>query len=58
MSEARYLDFEHVPDDEVSPDGKPILNRYSRHLTKDHDYPGAQVRLILTRCVFPNVSTD
>ena len=40
--EPRYLDFPHLPDD-ATLDGKPRLNKYSSTLTKDHDFPGAQV---------------
>lgn len=38
----RYLDFPHLPDN-ATRDGKPILNKYSSTITKDHDFPGAQV---------------
>ena len=41
--EPRFLDFPHLPDDATTPDGRPRLNRYSSTLTKDHDFPGAQV---------------
>ena len=38
----RYLDFPRS--DEVNgTDGKPMLNRYSTYLTREHDFPGAQV---------------
>lgn len=40
--EPRFLDFACVPDGEMR-DGKPILNKYSSILTRDHDFPGAQV---------------
>ena len=40
--EPRYLNFPHLPDD-TTLDGKPRLNKYSSTLTKDHDFPGAQV---------------
>lgn len=40
---AKYLDFEPPATKELTPDGLPILNRYSRLLTKDHDFPGARV---------------
>jgi len=39
--EPRYLDFPHLPDDAMR-DGKPVLNKYSQTLTKDHDFPGAR----------------
>lgn len=42
--EARYLHFHHLPDGETQ-DGKPRLNRYSSAITRDHDFPGAKVRL-------------
>lgn len=38
----RFLDFPRS--DEVNgTDGKPMLNRYSTYLTREHDFPGAQV---------------
>jgi dihydroxy-acid dehydratase len=40
--EPRFLDFPHLPND-ATQDGKPRLNKYSSTLTKDHDFPGAQV---------------
>lgn len=43
-NEARYLQFHQLPDDK-SRDGKPRLNRYSSTITKEHDFPGAKVRL-------------
>lgn len=45
--EPRYLDFPHLPDD-ASHDGKPLLNKYSSTITKDHAFPGAQVLQALT----------
>ncbi len=42
--EPRYLDFPHLPEGALREDGKLALNRYSSTLTKDHDFPGAQVR--------------
>lgn len=44
--EARYLQFRHLPDDKTR-DGKPRLNRYSSTITKEHDFPGAKVRLYM-----------
>lgn len=41
---ARFLDFPHLAEDTVSVDGKKRLNRYSSTITKDHNFPGAQVR--------------
>ena len=40
--EPRFLDFPHLPNGLIQ-DGKPRLNRYSSTITKDHDFPGAQV---------------
>jgi dihydroxy-acid dehydratase len=42
QEEPRYLNFPHLPDD-ATRDGKPALNKYSTTITKDHDFPGAQV---------------
>jgi len=44
--EPRFLSFPHLPDD-ATRDGKPILNKYSSTITREHDFPGAQVRLII-----------
>ena len=41
----RFLDFPHLPDD-ATQDGKPRLNKYSSIITRDHDFPGAQVRIL------------
>lgn len=41
--EPRLLDFPHLPDN-ATQDGKPRLNKYSSTITRDHDFPGAQVR--------------
>ncbi|KAI9878893.1 MAG: hypothetical protein M1830_010197 [Pleopsidium flavum] len=40
----RYLDFPHLPDN-ATRDGKPILNKYSSTITREHDFPGAQAML-------------
>lgn len=40
--EPRFLDFPHLPDN-ATQHGKKRLNKYSSNLTKDHDFPGAQV---------------
>lgn len=40
--EPRFLDFQHAPDGTMR-DGAPMLNKYSTVLTRDHDFPGAQV---------------
>lgn len=37
----RYLDFPHAPETNGSEPKK--LNKFSSTLTKDHDFPGAQV---------------
>ena len=42
VEEPRFLDFPHLPYGVIQ-DGKPRLNRYSSTITKDHDFPGAQV---------------
>ena len=41
--EPRFLTFPHLPDNATTPDGKARLNKYSSTITKDHDFPGAQV---------------
>lgn len=41
-SEEKFLEFPCLPDD-ATRDGKPVLNKYSQFITKDHDFPGAQV---------------
>ncbi|KAJ4854653.1 dehydratase family domain-containing protein [Trichoderma breve] len=40
-----YLEFYRAGDEETHPDGKPVLNRYSRLLTKNYDFPGAKAML-------------
>ncbi|KEF57298.1 dihydroxy-acid dehydratase, partial [Exophiala aquamarina CBS 119918] len=40
-----YLHFENAGDHETTTRGEQILNRYSRHLTTGHDFPGAQAML-------------
>ena len=42
--EPRYIEFPHLPAG-ASRDGKPALNKFSSTLTKDHDYPAAQVSI-------------
>lgn len=44
--EPRLLDFPHLPD-HATQDGAPRLNKYSSTITRDHDFPGAQVRHLL-----------
>ena len=41
--EEKYIEFPCLPAD-ATRDGKPALNRHSQHITKGHDFPGAQVR--------------
>ena len=41
--EPRYLHFPCAPDSNGS--DLPKLNKYSSTLTKDHDFPGAQVSI-------------
>jgi len=52
--EPRFLDFPHLPDDAMR-DGKPVLNKYSQTITRDHDFPGARKLffwcLIWVRCM-------
>lgn len=43
----RLLDFPHLPD-HATLDGQPRLNKYSSTITRDHDFPGAQVRHLLS----------
>lgn len=43
--EPRFLDFPHLPDDATTSDGQPKLNKYSSTITRNHDFPGAQVWL-------------
>lgn len=45
--EPRYIDFPSIPHGTLR-DGKLVLNRWSSTLTKDHDFPGAQVRVLPT----------
>jgi dihydroxy-acid dehydratase len=40
--DAKYINFPRLPDN-ATRDGKPVLNKYSSFITKDHDFPGAQV---------------
>ena len=42
-SEARYIEFKPLPEGSLTEDGHPALNKYSAALTRDHDFPGAQV---------------
>lgn len=45
FEEPRYVQFPCLPDNATC-DGKPVLNKYSTFLTKDHDFPGAQVFIL------------
>jgi len=40
-------EFPHLTT-ETDKDGKPLLNRYSTFLTREHDFPGAQVCFFFT----------
>lgn len=42
FQERRYLEFQSSTES-TGEDGKPLLNKYSRMMTRNHDYPGAQV---------------
>ncbi|KEF62912.1 dihydroxy-acid dehydratase [Exophiala aquamarina CBS 119918] len=44
FQEARYLEFVRSSSP-TGIDNKPKLNRYSTHLTREHDFPGAQAML-------------
>jgi dihydroxy-acid dehydratase len=44
FQEARYLQFVRSSSP-TGVDNKPKLNRYSTHLTREHDFPGAQAML-------------
>jgi len=56
--EPRFLSFPCAPDGATNKDGQPMLNKYSSTLTKDHDFPGAQVcgerikKLVMKRSKF------
>ena len=41
--EPRFLTFPRLPDGTTNHDGTIRLNKYSSTITKDHDFPGAQV---------------
>ena len=41
--EPRFLDFPYLPDNAKDENGKPRLNKYSSTITRNHDFPGAQV---------------
>jgi dihydroxy-acid dehydratase len=42
--EPRYIEFRCIEHGTLR-DGKPVLNRWSSTVTKDHDFPGAQAML-------------
>jgi dihydroxy-acid dehydratase len=44
FSEPRYLEFVRS-NETTGTDGKPMLNRYSTHLTREHDFPASQAML-------------
>jgi dihydroxy-acid dehydratase len=44
--ETRYIQFPQVKHGTLK-DGNVMLNRFSTFLTRDHDFPGAQVANIL-----------
>jgi hypothetical protein len=44
LEEPRYLKFARA--DETTSEGKPLLNRYSTQITREHDFPGAQASLL------------
>lgn len=41
--EARYVEFQCLPDDARHPDGTLALNRHSHFITRKHDFPGSKV---------------
>jgi dihydroxy-acid dehydratase len=43
-AQVKYAEFPCLPKDSVNKEGKPILNRWSTFVTKEHDHPAAQVR--------------
>jgi dihydroxy-acid dehydratase len=43
-AQGKYAEFPCLPKDSVNKEGKPILNRWSTFVTKEHDHPAAQVR--------------
>ncbi|KAF7116762.1 hypothetical protein CNMCM5793_005319 [Aspergillus hiratsukae] len=45
QGEAKYISFPSLPDDAKHEDGTPALNRYSSHITRSHDFPGARAML-------------
>ncbi|PLB41961.1 putative mitochondrial dihydroxy acid dehydratase [Aspergillus candidus] len=45
LGEAKYLEFPCLPDGAKNEDGTPALNRYSSHITRGHDFPGAKAML-------------
>ncbi|PLN84432.1 dihydroxy-acid dehydratase [Aspergillus taichungensis] len=45
LEEAKYLEFPCLPDGAKNEDGTPALNRYSSHITRGHDFPGAKAML-------------
>ncbi|KKK18815.1 hypothetical protein P175DRAFT_0531862 [Aspergillus ochraceoroseus IBT 24754] len=45
VGEAKYIEFPCLPSDAKHADGSLALNRYSTHITKGHDFPGAKAML-------------
>ncbi|KAL4922710.1 dihydroxy-acid/6-phosphogluconate dehydratase [Aspergillus aurantiobrunneus] len=45
LEEAKYIEFPVPPDTARHPDGTVALNRYSSHITRGHDFPGAKAML-------------
>lgn len=54
----RFLDFPHLADDARLADGTKRLNRYSSTITKDHDFPGAQVKKASKNQNVPKLSEE
>jgi hypothetical protein len=52
--EPRYAEFPHLPYGTLR-NGKLALNRFSSTLTKDHDFPGAQVRIGLVQSLMDSL---
>lgn len=48
----RYIEFPAIQPGTLREDGSPILNRWSSTLTKDHDFPGAQVQASLYQSLY------
>lgn len=46
QQQQQYIQFPEVPHGTLGEDGLLMLNRFSSHVTKGHDFPGAQVSLL------------